>query len=629
MSNLRVILIGQPNVGKSSLLNALVGSKVIISNYPGTTVEITRSTKVIDGIKLEIIDTPGIYSISDMSEEEKVAGKALFNKKNDVIILVIDATSLDKGLYLLFQIIKAQAPVILALNFIEEANKKGVFINTDRLEAILDIPIITINPVTKKGIKKLTNEAIRLNRKKSDFEIHYDDHIEEAIQELCLYIKDSELPKRFIAIRILEQDADFYKYITEQNKLELIRDKIKDNHPNIKRDITVTKFGTASYIARQVTQLKHLKKTGKEPGQNLDKYLLHKIWGPAITFVIFIVLFGSLLLLGNYLQNILTDATDNLLNLFKTDNNTIWEVSLSKGLIGLSAGISVALPYVLLFYIILGFLEDVGILTRLIIHAANLLNKVNLPGKAFIPLMLGLGCTVPAISSTRILSSKKEKFYMASFLPFVPCSSRIAIIMGIVGYYGSVSLAIYVFLTLFLAAVIWGLAAKKFFKHEENYFILELPPYRKPLLKNILVKSWLRMKGFIYIVIPLLIIGGMLYGILDALDITKLFIDPLSAITTWLNLPEVTIIPLVFGFLQKDLTGGMLISTLGSNLTMHLSALQIYTFGVAATIGVPCINALGMLIKEFGLKKAILLTLISISYGIVIAGIIWRVILVF
>ena len=178
MNNLRVILIGQPNVGKSSLLNALVGSKVIISNYPGTTVEITQSTKVIDGIKLDIIDTPGIYSINDMSEEEKVAEKALFNEKNDVVILVIDATSLDKSLYLLLQIIEAQIPALLALNFTEEANKKGVFINTDRLETILNIPIVTINPVSKKGIKKLTDEVIKLNKKKSDFEIHYDDHIE-------------------------------------------------------------------------------------------------------------------------------------------------------------------------------------------------------------------------------------------------------------------------------------------------------------------------------------------------------------------------------------------------------------------------------------------------------------------
>jgi len=626
MGNLRVALIGQPNVGKSSLLNALVGSKVIISNYPGTTVEITKSTKLINKTKLEIIDTPGTYSISDMSEEEKVTEKALFEGKPDVVVLVADSTSLDKSLYLLLQIIEAFVPVILALNFIEEANKKGIHINTNRFESIFKIPVVIINPVTKKGIKELTDKIINLNGEKSNFEIHYDDHIEEAIQELSSYIKASLLPKRFITIRILGLDDDFYKYLTDQDKLKTIQDKIKNDHPNIKRDIAITRFGTASYIARQVTQLRHLNKKRKEIGEKIDNYLLHNIWGPVITFFFFIFLFGSLLLIGSLMQNALLDSTDKLLNLLNIKNNSIWEISLIEGLTGLAAGISVALPYVLLFYIILGFLEDIGILTRFIVHIDRFLKKVNLSGKAFIPLMLGLGCTVPAITSTRVLSSKKEKLYAASFLSFIPCSSRTAIIMGIVGFYGSISLAIYVFITLFLAAIIWGIIARKIFKPEVNHLIIELPPYRKPLLKNILVKSWLRMKDFIYIVIPLLIIGGMAYGILDALKVTKLFTAPLSPITSWLNLPEITIIPLLFGFLQKDLTGGMLISTLGKDLSTSLTSLQIYTFGVAATIGIPCINAFGMLIKEFGLKKAILLTIISVSFGIGLAGIIWRII---
>jgi len=626
MKNLRVVLIGQPNVGKSSLLNALVGSKVIISNYPGTTVEITKSTITINKTKLEIIDTPGTYSISDMSEEEKVTEKTLFEEKPDVVVLVADSTSLDKSLYLFLQIIEAFVPVILAINFIEEANKKGIYINTNRFESIFKIPVVIINPITKKGIKELTDKIINLNGEKSNFEIHYDDHIEEAIQELSSYIKASLIPKRFITIRILELDDDFYKYLTDQDKLKTIQDKIKNDHPNIKRDIAITRFGTASYIARQVIQLRHLNKKRKEIGEKIDNYLLHNIWGPVITFFFFIFLFGSLLLIGSLMQNALLDSTDKLLNLLNIKNNSIWEISLIEGLTGLAAGISVALPYVLLFYIILGFLEDIGILTRFIVHIDRFLKKVNLSSKAFIPLMLGLGCTVPAITSTRVLSSKKEKLYAASFLSFIPCSSRTAIIMGIVGFYGSISLAIYVFITLFLSAIIWGIIARKIFKPEVNHLILELPPYRKPLLKNILVKSWLRMKDFIYIVIPLLIIGGMAYGILDALKVTKFFIAPLSPITSWLNLPEITIIPLLFGILQKDLTGGMLISTLGKDLSTSLTSLQIYTFGVAATIGIPCINAFGMLIKEFGLKKAILLTIISVSFGIGLAGIIWRII---
>ena len=156
--------------------------------------------------------------------------------------------------------------------------------------------------------------------------------------------------------------------------------------------------------------------------------------------------------------------------------------------------------------------------------------------------------------------------------------------------------------------------------------LLELPPYRKPLIKNVLAKSWIRMKDFVYIVIPLLALGGIAYGLLDLSGVTNIIVAPLSPIAAWLGLPGETVIPIMFGFLQKDLTGAMLLSVLGGEISLALSALQIYTFGVATTIGIPCIIALGMLSKEFGFKRAIVLTITSIVYGALVAGLAWRII---
>jgi ferrous iron transport protein B len=201
--------------------------------------------------------------------------------------------------------------------------------------------------------------------------------------------------------------------------------------------------------------------------------------------------------------------------------------------------------------------------------------------------------------------------------------------MGIVGFYGGIKLAFFVFATLFVAGLIWILVVRQIFHIEEEPLLLELPPYRKPLVKDVLIKSWLRMKTFVYIVIPLLAIGGMVYGILELTGLTKVIVEPLSPIADWLGLPVAVIIPLVFGFLQKDLAGAMLISVLGSDISSILSPIQIYTFGIAATIGIPCIIALGMLIKEFGFRKAMILTLVSISYGLLLAGLIWRIISIF
>ena len=201
--------------------------------------------------------------------------------------------------------------------------------------------------------------------------------------------------------------------------------------------------------------------------------------------------------------------------------------------------------------------------------------------------------------------------------------------MGVVGFYGGIRLAFSVFITLLIVGLIWAFGIKKVIQIRSEPLLLELPPYRKPLIKNILAKSWVRMKDFVYLVMPLLAIGGAVYGILDMMEITDIVVNPLSPITLWLGLPVVTIIPLVFGFLQKDLVGGMLVSVLGSEISLVLTPLQIYTFGIASTIGIPCIIALGMLIREFGFKRAISLTGISIIYGILFAGLIWRIISIF
>ncbi len=623
MKNLKILLIGQPNVGKSSLFNAIVGPTVVVSNYPGTSVEIAKAEKVFNGTKVNFIDTPGIYSISDRSEEEKVTEKALFEEHVDGVIIIADATSLERSVYIVLQVLEANIPVVLALNFIEDAEKKGIEIDCSKLREILNIPVIAINPLTKRGIKELLNIVLEIEKtEKRSFKIEYDDHIEEAIDKISIDI-DGKLPERFIAIRVLEEDEDFYKYL---KNIEVIK-KVKDGltqHPKIAEDISITRYGTAVFIAEKVTRIISLKRE-RRLQKKLDNILLHKIWGPFTTGLILLSIFGVLLVLGNLVQKVLMDLTDRFMS-FSVSGNSLVSMVLIQGLTGLIAGISIALPYILLFYLLLGLLEDAGFLSRFIVNIERFLGKLGLPGKSFIPLMLGLGCTAPAVSATRVLSSKKEQFHAASLFAFVPCSSRIAIIMGIVGFYGGIKLVFAVFITLFVAGLLWALGIKKVIHAKSEPLLLELPPYRKPLIKNVLVKSWIRMKGFVYIVIPLLVIGGIVYGVLDVLDVTDIIIKPLSPITTWLELPDKTIIPLVFGFLQKDLTGAMLISVLGNKISTVLTSLQLYVFGVAAVIGIPCITALGLFIKEFGWKKALILTIVLNIYGILIAGLIGRIV---
>lgn len=624
MENLKILLIGQPNVGKSSLLNALVGPRVTVSNYPGTTVEITKAKKKINSTEIEFVDTPGIYSISDRSEEEKVTEKALFEEDEDGTITVTDATSLERSFYMVLQILEARVPTILALNFVEDAKRRGIEIDYEKLGKILRVPVISINPLTKKGIDKLVDAVLKIKKiPKRTFTIGYDDDIEKAINKISSQIKETSMPKRFIALRVLEGDEDFHKYLKDERVIGDVKESLKD-HPKVAEDISIIRYGTASFIAEKVTQITSLKKE-KIMQEKVDNILLHRIWSPFITVLFFLAIFGTLLFLGNLIQSVLMGLTESFLSSFGTAEHSIITMVLVQGLAGLAAGVSIALPYVFLFYLLLGVLEDIGVLSRFIVNMEKFLKRIGLQGKSFIPLALGLGCTAPAIRATRVLSSKKEQFHSASLFAFIPCSSRIAIIMGVVGFYGGIKLVFLVFATLSIAGLIWAFGIKKVIHIKSEPLLLELPPYRKPLVKNVLAKSWIRMKDFVYIIMPLLVIGGIAYGILDILDLTNIIVEPLSPITTWLGLPAVTIIPLAFGFLQKDLTGGMLVSVLGSEISSVLTPLQIYTFGVASTIGIPCIIALGMLIREFGFKRAMFLTSASIIYGLLVAGLSWRI----
>jgi ferrous iron transport protein B len=628
MMSLKVLLIGQPNIGKSSLLNSLVGPRVTVSNYPGTTVELTTATKTVNNTKIEFVDTPGIYSISDRTEEEKVTEKAIFEEKADAAIVLVDATALERSLYVALQILEAKIPTVLALNFLEDGKKKGIIIDCKKLKDILHVPVLPINPLTGKGLDPLVNAVLKLkDAPKSSFTVKYDDHVEDVIKKVSFYVKDTYLPERFVSLRTLEGDKDFFKYLKDEHVLQEAKESL-EKHPKVAEDITITRYGTAAFIAKQITQIIPLGPE-KKFQEKLDRVLLHKKTGPLLTGLCLLGIFGVLLYLGSFTQGVLTVLTDNLLSSIASAEPSIANTILVNGITGITMGVSIALPYIFLFYLLLGLLEDTGLLIRFTVNIEWVLKKLGLPGKAFIPIVLGIGCTAPACSTTRVLSCKKEQFRVASLFTFVPCSSRIAIILGVVGFYGGIPLAFSVFVTAFIAGLLWIFVLKKLVTIESEPLLLELPPYRKPLLKNVLAKSWIRMKEFVCIVIPLLALGGIGYGVLETLGLTTVLVEPFSPITAWLGLPTVTIIPIIFGFLQKDLTGAMLLSVLNNQISVALTPLQIYTFGVATTIGIPCVIALGMLIKEFGFKRATALTITSILYGLLIAGLVWRVVALF
>ncbi|HHW57896.1 MAG TPA: ferrous iron transport protein B [Clostridia bacterium] len=626
---MKVLLVGQPNVGKSLFLNTLTRAKVIVSNYPGTTVDVTEGKTYVDGEAWEFIDTPGIYSLTPSSEEEKVTYKLILEGEYDFVIHMLDALALERNLIISLQLVELGVPFMIAVNFYDEALKRGIKIDLKSLEELLGVPVIVINPF-KKEVEKL-KKAFR-EVKTSSYTIKYDDHIEEMIKAVEEKIScKGKFSSRGIAVKLLEEG----KIICDLLKVELveeIKEKYRKVHPNISKDILITRAGYAFYISQKILSQKE---EAKNKLNFLDGFILNNpIGGSIFSLAVLSVIFLTLFYMGGWFQDVLGDFFEGQienLSSYLQNYNPLLEVIISNAFIGLAAGISIAVPYVGIFYFLLTFLEDTGLLSRFIIALNNVMGKLNLPAKSIIPIILGLGCSVPAIKSTRVLSNFKDRFKVAILYSVIPCSSRNVILFGVVGHYAGMGYLILTYLIILILFIIISKLLGIIVSRERLPVIEEMPPYRIPVFKNLAVKAWVRMEDFVKVVIPLLIGGGILYGILVYYNLTDFLVKPFRFLTvSWLGLPDKTIIPLLYGFLQKDLVIAMLANALGTyDFSAVLNKVQIFTFGLASTVQIPCIIAFGMFIKEFGIKRALIVTLLAFTYGMFVAGLIYRLIALF
>jgi len=436
---MKVLLVGQPNTGKSSLLNALTGARATISNYPGTTVDIPMGWVEMGSSRIYFfIDTPDIYSLTPSGEEEKVTARMILEGDYRCVVQVVDATALERSLVLTLQLAELGVPLILALNFHEEAEAEGIRVDGEALANLLGSPVVFINPI-KGEVSSLLDNLEKASA--PSYLIRYDDHIEGAIESLLQKMDyGGPLNPRGVAIRILEDpySRELFKAVFPQEVIDKIQRECRQFHPHLERDIMVTRSGYAFHLAGQVLIFESPK--GEKPLPFPDRFIIDNPWGRALfSLFIFLLIFLSLFYLGGWFQRVLGGFLEGLVDDLTPSlaaSNPFLGILISNVLLGLAAGISIAVPYVGLFYLFLAFLEDTGLLARFIIALNRLMGHLRLPGKAIIPLLLGLGCTVPALRSTRILSGYGDRLKVALLYLAVPCFSRTAIIMGVVGHYG-------------------------------------------------------------------------------------------------------------------------------------------------------------------------------------------------
>ncbi|WP_400146597.1 ferrous iron transport protein B [Candidatus Methanarcanum hacksteinii] len=607
----QIALIGQPNVGKSTLFSRLTGVGVISSNYPGTTVEFDEATVTYGGNELHFHDLPGTYSLSTTSSDEDVVIKMLRDADNDVIVVVADSTDLEPSLVLSMEVLELGLPTIIALNKYDLSMKR-MTIDVEKLEKIFGVPVIPVSSRNGDGMSDLLDAISSGKAKVSDYRVMYDDHIVEAIDK----VMETHHVNRGKAIKILEGidddsdpfiigdiDREFTKIHGDHIGVHIARDRYGDAH--------VIVMETVHRSTKNLTRSEKISDITIEPSTGIPILI-------GILVLTFITLIGLGGIIAEWIDHLYTTFVGTaLIDLGGNIAGDIGKALMSGIDSSIQAILGLVIPYIMVFYIILGILEDTGYLPRAVVLLDRLMHHFGLHGNAFIPIMVGFGCNVPAILATRMIRSKRERIILCSMICMaVPCSAQIAIMTGVTGKFAGIEWVLVILAILTVLMVSIGIVLNKTLKLEPSNLAIELPELQVPRVMNVINKMWMRSKDFFAIAVPLLIIGSIIVELCIYYNLLDVFVEPMSWLTVdMLGLPAVTIICFIVGVVRKEMSYGMLV-IVGAITEMDPS--QFVVYGIIMSIYMPCIATIAVMRDELGWKNTLAVCLSSVTIAVLV-----------
>lgn len=628
-----LVLIGNPNVGKSVIFGALTGRYATVSNYPGTSVEISRGIARFGTKRLGIIDSPGVNSLVPMSEDERVTRDILIDGDVGPALQVMDSKNLRRSLLITLQLAEMNLPVTLALNMYDEAGERGIKIDVEKLSALLGLKVIPTIATQRWNLDKLQDAFY--NTEAAVSSIKYHPAIEEGITAIEALIPAERISARSMAIMLLSGDATLRTWEEKRLSTETIR-RIDDiragvgarfNEP-VGSIINRTRLKTVDRIVADV--ITREADTRSKVTTLIGSLSMHPIWGiPILLFVLlfmyyFVGVFGAGTSV-NFLEKVVFGTYVNPWAARVVElvfpSGFIHDIIIGPyGIITMAFtyAIAIVLPIVSFFFIFFSFLEDSGYLPRLAVMVDRLFKMMGLNGKAVLPMVLGLGCDTMATMTTRILETKKERVIVTLLLALgVPCSAQLGVILGMLG---AVSFKATVIWALMVVAVLFlvGYLASKILKGESSDFILEIPPMRMPQLGNIGLKTLVRVEWYLKEAVPLFILGTLTLFVLDkthALSAIEAAASPL--VVGLLDLPVEATEAFIIGFLRRDYGAAGLLQLQKSGM---LDPTQVVVSLVTMTLFVPCIANFFMMIKERGLKAALLISAFIFPFAVIVGA---------
>ncbi len=644
---MRIALAGNPNCGKTTLFNALTGSNQYVGNWPGVTVEKKEGTARLGDKTLTVVDLPGIYSLSPYSMEEIVSRDFIIGEAPDCVIDIVDATNLERNLYLTIQLLELERPMVVALNFMDEVAKRGDKIDVARLSKELGIPVVPITARTGEGLEELLHTAHRQMHLGCTIEPDdlYDDFTHDIHHRMGELIHDyayaAHLPAHWASIKLLEGDDIVAKALSLPREVEDRLEKVVaeyENSSDLGDRETLIADSRYQYIEKVVSAavVKGQREGELTFSEKIDKVVTHRVFAIPLflctMLVMFAITFGPF---GSWLSDLVGMGMDAL-SLWLEGALTGAGVSqvlvslLCDGIIGGVGGVLTFLPQIALLFFFLSFLEDSGYMSRAAFIMDRLLRRFGLSGKAFIPMLMGFGCSVPAIMGARTMENEKDRRMTILLVPFMSCSAKLPV-------YGLIASAFFgpwaglVVFALYIIGMVVGILSGLFFKHtlfagEPAPFVLELPPYRLPSLGNMMTHVWQKVKGFLIKAGTLILLMSMVLWLLQSFDFSLHMVEDAS--NSMLGALGSVIAPifapcgfghwqaavaLLTGLIAKEMVVSSLSMFYGFPLTAESGAvaaamtgftpLSAFSLLVFVLLYVPCVAAVSTLFKEMNSKK--------------------------
>jgi ferrous iron transport protein B len=652
--NITIALAGNPNSGKTTVFNNLTGAHQHVGNWAGVTVEKKEGTCKYNDIIINVVDLPGTYSLTTYSPEELIARNFIMQEKPDVVVDIVDASNLERNLYLTAQLMELNANIVIALNMMDVAETRGFVIDVQKMSELLGIPVVPMIASKNKGTQELLKAVIEDADKgllHNQRNIYYGREIEEEIEKIKKIIDEKDTnnlkekySSRLMALKLLENDDEFIKLIDNNRIMEVVKESTEHLKEifgcDVESVIVDRRYGFVSGIGTEV-----IKRTGEERhtrSDQIDRVLTNTFIGVPIFLFMMWIAFQLTFKVGAYPTDWIDHAISWLSKILAHQMSETWYRSLIlDGIIGGVGGVIVLLPNIFILFFVISVLEDSGYMARAAFIMDSLMHRLGLHGKSFIPMLMGFGCNVPAIMATRTLESRTDRLLTILLIPLMSCSARLPVYALLTSAFfpnhaGSVIFSLYL-LGIILAILVGRLFRKTLFRTPMIPLIIELPPYRIPTVKGTFIHVWERGSQFLKKVWTVVLAGVIIIWFLGTFPVGVEYASEASYAGQLGHIIEPIVEPLgadwrggvalLFGFVAKEIvvaTMGVLYGTgedqdmLVEKLQSAMTPLSAYAFMVATLIYIPCLATVAVIKKETASWRW---TLFAVGYGLALAWI--------